>query len=99
MSSPWLFANNNNDKLTFNFINEIIVDKLENLAKDDKHNLLGLKDHNIREYCSINRSFRRGSSTAAQLANVATEVVELINCWKKIERAKGKQPSFMMIET
>ena len=80
-------------------MNEIILDMLETIKEEDEDNTLGMKDHSIREEYSINRSFRRGSSTTAQLMQVPTEVIELVNQWKNIQRAKGKRPSFSMIET
>ena len=65
IQSPWGFTNIRGDKLTFQEMNEIILDCIEALKEEDIYNDLGLKDVEIREDYSINISFRRGSSTHA----------------------------------
>eukprot|EP00980_Cylindrotheca_fusiformis_P022604 scaffold9499_cov94-Cylindrotheca_fusiformis.AAC.1 len=44
----------------------------------------------------LRRSPRRGSTSEATNAGVRREVVELNNCWRKFERAKGRNPSMDM---
>jgi hypothetical protein len=86
--------------MKFSEMNEIILERVEAVQNaDSRRNELDLRDLDIREEFSINRSFRRGSSTHAQNAKVPPEVVEAQNRWRKIERAKGKKPSLAMIET
>ena len=92
--------NRDGNKMKFSEMNEIVLERLEALQSADlRRNKLDLRDHDIREEFSINRSFRRGSSTHAQNARVPPEVVDTQNRWRKIERAKGKKPSLAMIET
>jgi hypothetical protein len=98
--SPWAFVNSDGSKMKFSEMNEIILERVEAVQNaDSRRNELDLRDLDIREEFSINRSFRRGSSTHAQNAKVPPEVVEAQNRWRKIERAKGKKPSLAMIET
>jgi hypothetical protein len=98
--SPWAFVSKDGNRLSFASMNEIIMDKLEIIQiKDEGRNELGLKELNIREDFSINRSFRRGSSTHAQNMKVPANVIEAQNRWRKVERAKGNRPKFTMIET
>ena len=99
ISSIWLFTNTNGSKLSFDQMNDIILDKIEVIKDSDQNNNLDLASYNIREDFSINRSFRRGSSTTAQLKQIPTDIIEHANRWKKIEKAKGKRPRFSMIET
>ena len=80
-------------------MNDLILDNLEIIKTRDTLNLLELKDINIRENFSINRSFRRGSSTHAQNSKVPIPVIETMNRWKKFERAKGRKANLAMIET
>lgn len=69
-------------------MNDIILDKIEMIKYEDTLNSFDLKDVQIREEFSINQSFRRGSSSLAQIMEVPTDIIKLMNCWKKIERAK-----------
>ena len=100
INSLWLFTDLKGNKVSFEDMNDIILDKLELLKYETRlDNRLNLKDINVREDFSINRSFRRGSSTSAQIEQIPTDIIELINRWKKIERAKGKKPKLSMIKT
>ena len=100
VQSPWAFVNRDGSKMKFSEMNEIVLERLEALQSANlRCNKLDLREHDIREEFSINRSFRRGSSTHAQNARVPPEVVDAQNRWRKIERAKGKKPSLAMIET
>lgn len=87
INSVWLFTDVKGNKLQFDKMNDIFLDKLEVLKSTDTEVANELAEFNIREDFSINRSFRRGSSTAAQVAQVPTDTIELVNRWKKIERA------------
>ena len=80
-------------------MNDIILDKLEIIKTKDEMNQIDLNDYVIREDFSINRSFRRSSSTHAQNSKVPDSIIEAMNRWKKIERAKGRKANLAMIET
>ena len=97
--SIWLFTDVNGNKVYFSYMNEIILERLEHIQENDSKEKLGLQEFDIREDFSINQSFRRGSSMTAQLVQVPTDIIELVNCWKKIEKSKGEKPSFSMMET
>ena len=97
--SVWLFTDIMGNKLSFEEMNEIILDKLEHIKYSNKDVSAELEPFNIREDFSINRSFCRGSSTTAQVLQIPTDIIELINRWKKVEKSKGKKPKFSMIET
>ena len=99
INSIWLFTDLNGEKVAFDVMNDIILERLEQIKDKDIEDILGLRKFNIREDFSINRSFRRGSSTAAQIKKVPTEIIELANRWKKLERAKGRRAKMSMIET
>ena len=45
---------------------------------------------------SLFRSLRRGSDTEATKNHVDTTVIELVNRWRKFERARGRMPSLSM---
>ena len=99
ITSPWLFTDMIGEKLSFDIMNEIVLDKLEQVRDKDQEDKLGLSRFDIREDFSINRSFRRGSSTTAQINKVPSEIIELMNRWKKFERAKGRRAKMSMMET
>ena len=80
-------------------MNDIIVDKIETIKYEDTSNSFDSKDVQIREEFSINQSFRRGYSSLAQIMEVPTYIIELMNCWKKIEKAKGRKHKFSKLET
>jgi hypothetical protein len=95
----WAFVNQKGGKMTFGEMNEIIISCLERVKDvDERTDFLGLKDHNVREDFSINRSFRRGSTAHARNMKVPVDVVEVQNRWRKFERAKGKRARLSMIE-
>ena len=97
--SSWLFCDKIGNKITFEVMNEIILEKLEFIKAEDHNNKLLMQETNVREEFSINRSFRRGSATAAQLAGVPVQIIELANRWKKVERSKGRKAQLSMVET
>jgi hypothetical protein len=100
VSCPWGFVNKHGSKMSFQEMNDIVMECLEMIKdEDEESNVLGLKDLQIREDFSVNRSFRRGSSTHATNSNVPEPVIEAQNRWRKIENAKGRRPGFSMIET
>ena len=99
INSVWLFCDKQGNKMSIDDMNDIILDMIEQIKEKDKDNELDLKEYNVREEFSINRSFRRGSSTRAQVLEISTDIIELVNRWKKVERAKGRQAKLSMIET
>ena len=99
VTSPWAFVSHCGKKLTFDEMNEIVLGRLEAVKIDDEErNVLGLGSIVIREEFSINRSFRRGSSTHAQNQNIPEPVINAQNRWRKVEAAKGKRAKFSMME-
>ncbi len=99
VNALWAFAGREGRKLEFGKMNEMILDQLEEIQTRDTEDVLKLKEVNIREEYSINRSFRRGSATHAQNCKVPSNVIEVQNRWRKFERAKGSRPKVKMIET
>jgi len=51
---------------------------------------------NISDSYSLRRSPRRGSTSEAQNRNVPTEIVEMNNRWRKVEKAGTRAPSMTM---
>jgi len=47
---------------------------------------------------SFSRSFRRTAEGRARAAGLDISVQDVMNCWRKIEEAKGKCPHFNMID-
>ena len=76
-----------------------MLDQLEKLKEEDKLNQnYDLSEVDTYEEFSINRSFRRGSSTHAQNQNILEHIINVQNRWRKVEAAKGRRPKFGMIE-
>ena len=98
LANPWAFVNMDGSKMSFGAMNDIILDRLESVKEEDVLNTLDLKDVDIREEFSINRSFRRGSSTHAQNMKVPEPSINLQNRWRKTELAKGRKQNFSMVE-
>ena len=99
INAAWLFCDKSGNKLKFEEMNDTILDIMELIKEKDENNNLELNELNIREEFSINRSFCRGSSTRAQLLEIPTDIIEIVNRWKKVEQAKGKQAKLSMMET
>ena len=95
IKSVWLFSDIKGNKLSFDQMNDIFLDKMEIIKTMDTPAANDLSDYNIQEDFSINCLFRIGSSTAAQVAQIPTDIIELVNRWKKIKRSKGKNQSFL----
>jgi hypothetical protein len=53
---------------------------------------------NVTEEFRLSRSFRRGSDSRAIEENLPEPTINLNNHWRKVEAAKGKQPTFAMIK-
>ena len=99
INCSWFFVHPSNRKLQFSEMNEIILEKLEIVKIKDINNKLGLNDFDVKEDFSINRSFRRGSTTHTQNSKIPNHIIESMNRWKKFERAKGRKAKLAMIET
>ena len=84
IKSIWLFCNLKGNKMKFDDMNDVILDMIEQVKEKDDNNKLELNEYNMREEFSINCSFRRGSSTRAQVLEISTEIIEMVNQWKKI---------------
>ena len=98
IASPWTFVNPDGSKITFGQMNEIILDRLEFIKDSSDYYLPELSTCDVREEYSINRSFRRGSSTHAQNQQIPEPSINSQNRWRKTEQAKGKKQKFSMIE-
>lgn len=55
-------------------------------------------DVDIYEQFGISRSFRRGATSVARTRGVDDKQVDLINRWRKFERARGRRPAMPMHE-
>jgi hypothetical protein len=66
-TSPFAFCERDGSKMAFKTMNEIILASIERIRSNDGYkNKLGIQDTDLSEDYSINRSFRRGSTTHAQ---------------------------------
>ena len=81
--SVWLFCDKQGDKIKFDDMNDTVLGVIEVIKEKDESNRLEIQEFNIREDFSINRLFRRGSSTNAQMLEIPTDIIELVNRWKK----------------
>ena len=99
LNSAWAFVNQNNQKLPFGIMNDWFHQGLENIKDNDFQDNLGLRSIDIREEYSINRSCRRGSATHAQNQNISEAIIRMQNRWSMVENAKGRRPTFNMVET
>jgi hypothetical protein len=98
-NSIFAFCEKDGSKMGFKTMNEIILGSIDRIRSDDgDKNELGIKDTDLNEDYSINRSFRRGSTTHAQNQSVSKHVIEVNNRWRKFERAKGRKPKLALIE-
>jgi len=52
----------------------------------------------LSEQFGISRSFRRGSTSVARTRGIDDKYVELINRWRTVESARGRQPTLPMKE-
>ena len=75
---------------------EVFFDLLETVQEE--HPELFDKDCNVREWYGLFRSLRRGSTSLATLLRVPESVKNLMNRWRKVEQARGKQPNLPMNE-
>jgi hypothetical protein len=93
------FNSGTGQKIGFTEMNTIVLDCLELVKEEDnKENKLGLENADIREEFSINRSFKRGSSTHAQNQGLSAHIIEVQSRWRKFENARGRKPKLAMIE-
>ena len=53
----------------------------------------------VEQEYSFRRSLRRGSTTHARNRGVPSDIVEVNNRWRKIERARNREPSLTMLDT
>jgi hypothetical protein len=54
------------------------------------------REVNLMEEFGVSRSFRRGSTSTARTRGVDDKQVELVNRWRKFERARGRRPVLAM---
>ena len=94
----WAFINKEGERMSFREMNEIVLERIEEIKEKDEEDKFELKEVNIREEYSINRSFRRGSTAHALNQGVSQPVIDAHNRWRKVERSKGRKPKLDMIE-
>ena len=66
------------------------------LLQEEDENLFDAKS-DLNRY-GISRTFRKTSETRARRAGIPKEQVEMVNRWRKIERAGGRKPNFDMAD-
>ena len=55
-------------------------------------------NENIRDRYGISCSLHKGSMSEAKIARISEPEINLMNQWRKVERAAGWQPKFYMQE-
>ena len=65
--------------------------------QDESPNIIP-SDINVVERYSIYRSFRRGATTRAKEMKVPTDIIEMNNRWRKVERQQGSLPRLPMTQ-
>jgi len=55
-------------------------------------------ENDLSEQFGVSRSFRRGSTSVARTRGVDDKYVQLINRWRTVESARGRQPTLPMKE-
>ncbi len=61
-------------------------------VQDQRPDLIG-PEVDVEQVYGFYRSFRRGATTRAIKVGVSVPDIDLINTWRKVERAGGMQPS------
>lgn len=81
-------------------MNNIILDKVNTVKYEDKSNSFDLNNIQIREEFSIKCFLEEVIySSSLQIMGALTDIIELMNFWKKVERVKGRKPKFSMLDT
>ena len=65
-------------------------------VKEVRLDLVMCSSDEMWEAYNIGRSCRRGSQTRTWEEGVPSFVINLVNCWQKVERNKGGKPSGSM---
>ena len=73
-----------------------IFGRLEQIQKD-RPDILD-PSIEVTEEFGLSRSFRRGSDSRAVEQDLSEMIINLNNRWRKFEKAKGKRPTFQMLE-
>eukprot|EP00804_Cyclotella_cryptica_P009196 CCRYP_003235-RA/>CCRYP_003235-RA protein AED:0.41 eAED:0.41 QI:0/0/0/1/0/0/2/0/290 len=66
------------------------------IIQEEDENLFDTKS-DITRY-GISRTFRKTSETRARRAGIPKDQVEMVNRWRKVERARGRKPNFDMAD-
>ena len=66
------------------------------IIQEEDENLFDAKSELVRY--GISRTFRKTSETRARRAGIPKDQVEMVNRWRKIERAGGRKPNFDMAD-
>ena len=90
-----LFADDTGKKASLRRYDGDFRDLLSKLRLRSPH--LFAEGVNIEDY-SLRRSLRRGSTTEAQNNKVPSTTIDLINRWRRREKAKGAEPGLSMCQ-
>ena len=83
-------CNERGELLSPSLVESSILDCLSEIQESDPETIGS--DVQIGEVYGIFRSYRRGATTRAREANVSESDIDLINRWRKVERARGSRP-------
>jgi hypothetical protein len=84
----WAFVDNEGKQAPMNYFSEAILDRLVRIQ--EAYPGLINPGINVYEEVGLARSLWRGSNSQAQNRGVPVNVIDWINRWRAVERAKGK---------
>jgi hypothetical protein len=88
------FCNQNGEVIQMSEYEEVFYTFLHEI-QEQRPDLIG-PDVDVEQIYGFYRSFRRGATTRAREQGVTEPDIDLINCWRKLEKAHGMQPSMPM---
>jgi hypothetical protein len=88
------FCNDNGEVVRMTDYEEVFYEILHDI-QDQRPDLIG-PEVDVEQVYGFYRSFRRGATTRAIEVGVSVPDIDLINRWRKVERAGGMQPSMAM---
>jgi hypothetical protein len=88
------FCNQNGEVIQMSEYEEVFYTILHEI-QEQRPDLIG-PDVDVEQIYGFYRSFRRGATTRAREQGVTEPDIDLINCWRKLEKAHGMQPSMPM---
>lgn len=94
--SGYMFRKPNGEPQKQSYYEGPILDKLKDIQDEEPHLIPATV--NVHEDYGTWRSFRRGSTTHASNQGVDTGVIKRNQRWRKVEQARGRDPSWDMME-